>query len=161
VTTRSAWCLLFVLIRQGLRWGFGPQRWIRALGKETGNPIMALHRPSLREMKAIKIPPTPPAASASFTIFGAFGLRTNRACSGAIRASCMARHGNALLAQLRERERRLLLSWAKAGKDSKESREATRPSEKKRTLENAVRGSVGERGYGDNCRPEAGAGRMP
>ena len=27
---------------------------------------------------------------------------------------------------LRERERRLLLSWAKAGKDSKESREATR-----------------------------------
>jgi hypothetical protein len=26
----------------------------------------------------------------------------------------------------RERERRLLLSWAKAGKDSKESREATR-----------------------------------
>ena len=25
------WCLLFVLIRQGLRGGSGPQRWIRAL----------------------------------------------------------------------------------------------------------------------------------
>jgi len=40
------WCLLFVLIRQGLRGGSGPQRWIRALGEETGNPIMAFHRPS-------------------------------------------------------------------------------------------------------------------
>jgi len=29
------------LIRQGLRGGSGPQRWIRALGEETGNPIMA------------------------------------------------------------------------------------------------------------------------
>ena len=27
------WCLLFVLIRQGLRGGSGPQRWIRALGE--------------------------------------------------------------------------------------------------------------------------------
>ena len=40
------WCLLFVLIRQGLRGGSGPQRLIRALGEETGNPIMAFHRPS-------------------------------------------------------------------------------------------------------------------
>jgi len=30
------WCLLFVLIRHGLRGGSGPQRWIRALGEETG-----------------------------------------------------------------------------------------------------------------------------
>jgi len=41
------WCLLFVLIPQGLRGGrSGPQRLIRALGEETGNPIMAFHRPS-------------------------------------------------------------------------------------------------------------------
>ena len=40
------WCLLFVLIRHGFRGGPGPQRWIRALGEETGNPIMAFHRPS-------------------------------------------------------------------------------------------------------------------
>jgi len=40
------WCLLFVLIRQGLRGGSGPQHWIRSLGEETGNPIMAFHRPS-------------------------------------------------------------------------------------------------------------------
>jgi hypothetical protein len=45
---RSAWywCLLFVLIRHGLRGGSGPQCLIRALGEETGNPIMAFHRPS-------------------------------------------------------------------------------------------------------------------
>jgi len=43
---RDVWCLLFVLIRQGLRGGSGPQRLIRALGEETGNPIMAFHRPS-------------------------------------------------------------------------------------------------------------------
>ena len=42
----TIWCLFFVLIRQGLRGGSGPQRWIRALGEETGNPIMAFHRPS-------------------------------------------------------------------------------------------------------------------
>jgi hypothetical protein len=41
----SFWCLLFVLIRHGLGGGSGPQRWIRALGKEAGNPIMAFHRP--------------------------------------------------------------------------------------------------------------------
>ena len=46
VRVRPSWCLLFVLIRQGLRGGSGPQRWIRALGEETGNPIMAFHRPS-------------------------------------------------------------------------------------------------------------------
>ena len=40
------WCLLFVLIRHGFRGGPGPQRWIRALGEETGNPIMAFHRRS-------------------------------------------------------------------------------------------------------------------
>ena len=34
------WCLLFVLIRQGLRGGSGPQRLIGAPGIETGNPIM-------------------------------------------------------------------------------------------------------------------------
>ena len=32
----SLWCLLFVLIRQGLRRGSGPQRLTRALGVETG-----------------------------------------------------------------------------------------------------------------------------
>jgi len=42
----NIWCLPFVLIRQGLRGGSGPQRLIRALGEETGNPIMAFHRPS-------------------------------------------------------------------------------------------------------------------
>ena len=40
------WCLLFVLIRHGLRGGSGPHRLIRALGEEAGNPIMAFHRPS-------------------------------------------------------------------------------------------------------------------
>jgi hypothetical protein len=40
------WFLLFVLIRHGLRGGSGPQRLIEALGKETGNPIVAFHRPS-------------------------------------------------------------------------------------------------------------------
>jgi hypothetical protein len=43
----DVWCLLFVLIRQGLMGRSGPQRLIRALGEETGNPIMAFHRPSL------------------------------------------------------------------------------------------------------------------
>jgi len=38
------WCLLFVLIGQGLR-GSGPQRLIRALGEEAGNLIMTFHRP--------------------------------------------------------------------------------------------------------------------
>ena len=42
----TVWCLLFVLIRQGLRGGSGPQRLIRALGEEAGNPKMAFHRPS-------------------------------------------------------------------------------------------------------------------
>jgi len=32
----ATWCLLFVLIRHGFRGGSGPQRWIRALGEETG-----------------------------------------------------------------------------------------------------------------------------
>ena len=40
------WLGVFVLIRQGLRGGSGPQRLIRALGEETGNPIMAFHRDS-------------------------------------------------------------------------------------------------------------------
>ena len=40
------WCLLFVLIRQGLRGGSGPQRLIRALGIETGNPIMTFEQRS-------------------------------------------------------------------------------------------------------------------
>jgi hypothetical protein len=43
---RDVWYLLFVLIRQGLGGGSGPQRLIRALGEETGNPILAFHRPS-------------------------------------------------------------------------------------------------------------------
>jgi len=43
-----------------------------------------------------------------------------------------------------ERERRLLLSWAKAGKDSKESREATR-SEGDDLEESAARAGGGER----------------
>jgi len=34
------WCLLFVLIRHGLRGGSGPQRLITALGAEAGNPII-------------------------------------------------------------------------------------------------------------------------
>jgi hypothetical protein len=38
---------LFVLIRQGLRGGPGPQRLIRARGEETRNPIMTFHRPFL------------------------------------------------------------------------------------------------------------------
>ncbi len=41
-----AWCLLFVLIRQGLRGGSGPRRLIRALGIETGNPIMTFEQRS-------------------------------------------------------------------------------------------------------------------
>jgi len=42
----DVWCLLFVLIQQGLRGVSGPQRLIRSRGEETGNPIMAFHRPS-------------------------------------------------------------------------------------------------------------------
>jgi len=37
--------LVWCLIRQGLRGWSGPQRLIRARGEETGNPIMAFHRP--------------------------------------------------------------------------------------------------------------------
>ena len=40
------WCLLFVLIRQGLRGGSGSQRLTRALGIETGNPIMTFEQRS-------------------------------------------------------------------------------------------------------------------
>ncbi len=40
------WCLLFVLIRQGLRGGSGPQRLTRSLGIETGNPIMTFQQRS-------------------------------------------------------------------------------------------------------------------
>ena len=44
------WCLLFVSIRQGLRGGSGPQRLChsltRALGIETGNPIMTFQQRS-------------------------------------------------------------------------------------------------------------------
>jgi hypothetical protein len=42
---RRPWCLLFVLIRLGLRGKSGPQRWVTR-GEEAGNPIMAFHRPS-------------------------------------------------------------------------------------------------------------------
>ena len=41
------WCLLFVLIRQGLRGGSGPLRLIRAPGIETGNPIMTYEQRSI------------------------------------------------------------------------------------------------------------------
>ena len=40
------WCLLFVLIRQGLRGGSGPQRLIRAPGIETGDPILTYEQRS-------------------------------------------------------------------------------------------------------------------
>ena len=40
------WCLLFVLIRQGLRGGSGPLRLIRAPGIETGNPIVTFEQRS-------------------------------------------------------------------------------------------------------------------
>ncbi len=43
----NSWCLLFVLIRQGLRFGggggVGPLRLIRELGREIGHSIMAFH----------------------------------------------------------------------------------------------------------------------
>ena len=42
----TPWCLLFVLIRQGLRGGAGPQRLTRALGIETGNPVMTFEQRS-------------------------------------------------------------------------------------------------------------------
>ena len=42
----DGWCLLFVLIRQGLRGGSGPLRLIRAPGIETGNPIMTFEQRS-------------------------------------------------------------------------------------------------------------------
>ena len=45
-TSRLIWCLLFVLIRQGLRGGSGPLRLIRAPGIETGNPIMTFEKRS-------------------------------------------------------------------------------------------------------------------
>jgi hypothetical protein len=50
---RTSWCLLFVLIRHGIRGGSGPQRLIRAFGKETGNPIMAFHRPSFFPLRSL------------------------------------------------------------------------------------------------------------
>ena len=40
------WCLLLVLFRQGFRGGSGPQRLTRALGIETGNPIMTYEQRS-------------------------------------------------------------------------------------------------------------------
>ena len=46
VRAKAKWCLLFVLIRQGLRGGSEPLRLIRALVIETGNPIMTLARSS-------------------------------------------------------------------------------------------------------------------
>ena len=52
-----------------------------------------------------------------------------------------------------ERERRLLLSWAKAGKDSKESREATR-SEGDDLDESAARALMRHRGRGRGVRGE-------
>jgi len=51
------------------------------------------------------------------------------------------------------RERRLLLSWAKAGKDSKESREATR-SEGDDLEESAARALMRHRGRGRSVRGE-------
>ena len=53
----------------------------------------------------------------------------------------------------RERERRLLLSWAKAGKDSKESREATR-SEGDDLEESAARALMRHGGRGRGVRGE-------
>ena len=41
-----SWCLLFVLIRQGLTGGSGPLRLIRAPGIETRNPIMTFEKRS-------------------------------------------------------------------------------------------------------------------
>ncbi len=45
-SVRLRWCLLFVLIRQGLRGVSGPQRLTRALVIETGNPIMTFEQRS-------------------------------------------------------------------------------------------------------------------
>ena len=42
----DVWCLLFVLIRQGLRGGSGPLRLTTAPGIETGNPIMTFEQRS-------------------------------------------------------------------------------------------------------------------
>ena len=49
VRLTAIWCLLCVLIRQGLGWGggSGPQRWI-ARGKETGNPMIVQSRWEIR-----------------------------------------------------------------------------------------------------------------
>ena len=44
------WCLLFVLIRQGLRGGSGSQRLTRALGIETGNPITLRFNPARKTL---------------------------------------------------------------------------------------------------------------
>jgi hypothetical protein len=45
-TNRTFGSFFFEEFDKGLRGGSGPQRLIRALGEETGNPIMAFHRPS-------------------------------------------------------------------------------------------------------------------
>ena len=58
---------------------------------------------------------------------------------------------------MRERERRLLLSWAKAGKDSKESREATR-SEGDDLEESAARALMRHGGRGRGVRGEGNGG---
>ena len=46
VSFPAEWCVPYVLIRQGRRGAAGPQRLIRALGREAGNLIMAFHWPS-------------------------------------------------------------------------------------------------------------------
>ena len=56
-----------------------------------------------------------------------------------------------LCAEGGEKERRLLLSWAKAGKDSKESREATR-SEGDDLEESAARAIMRHQGRGRGVR---------
>jgi len=77
-------------------------------------------------------------------------LHQNQASGASGTASTALRQLPWFLSRL-ERERRLLLSWAKAGKDSKESREATR-SEGDDLEESAARALMRHKGRGRGVR---------